>query len=245
MVVLGRRAPAPDPAVTPLRMEAVPSRACAADRGGWACGFGRQAVPTGGFPGRPGQARRGHRPDVRWLSGWWLPRSTALRGLCAAFRCSSWREGACVRDRSAASVGGALRPPRPRRVPCSRRSAGSGRTGRRPALVGPFLLHASERTLFLCLTGGRHRFIAWARSATEGGSPAAARAGRGGGALAGGGTARGRAPRGARQPDVRGTVACVPRRPPSEPWTPRALPFNVTEGSFLLKNVFCCFFSDI
>lgn len=138
-------------------------------------------------------------------------------------------EGRRVRDRSAASVGGALRPPRPRRVPCSRRSAGSGRTGRRPALVGPFLLHPSERTLFLCLTGGRHRFIAWARSATEGGSPAAARVGRGGGALAGGGTARGRAPRGARQPDVRGTVACVPRRPPSEPWTPRALPFNVTQ----------------
>lgn len=112
---------------------------------------------------------------------------------------------------------------------CETQVAGSGRTGRRPALVGPFLLHPSERTLFLCLTGGRHRFIAWARSATEGGSPAAARAGRGGGALAGGGTARGRAPRGARQPDVRGTVACVPRRPPSEPWTPRALPFNVTQ----------------
>lgn len=60
MVVLGRRAPAPDPAATPLRMEAVPSRACAADRGGWACGFGRQEVPTGGVflagPDKPGGA---------------------------------------------------------------------------------------------------------------------------------------------------------------------------------------------
>lgn len=65
MVVLGRRAPAPDPAATPLRMEAIPSRACAADRGGWACGFGRQEVPTGGFlagPDKPGGA-----PD--WTCG--------------------------------------------------------------------------------------------------------------------------------------------------------------------------------
>lgn len=152
----------------------------------------------------------------------------------------------CVRARSECRVGGwgaEASPP----AACALLPAERGeRTDRQtPGPCRAFSFASVGKDAVFVSDGGRHRFIAWARSATEGGSPAAARAGRGGGALAGRGTARGRAPRGARQPDVRGTVACVPRRPPSEPWTPRALPFNVTEGSFLLKNVFCCFFSDI
>lgn len=151
MVVLGRRAPAPDPAATPLRMEAVPSRACAADRGGWACGFGRQEVPTGGFSWQARTSPAGPQTGRAVAVG---VVASEEHGTPGALCCFSLQllEGRRVRDQSAASVGGALRPPRPRRVPCSRRSAGSGRTGRRPALVGPFLLHPSERTLFLCLT---------------------------------------------------------------------------------------------
>lgn len=44
---------------------------------------------------------------------------------------------------------------------------------------------------------------------------------------------------GATQPDVRGAVASVLHCPPSEPWTPHALLFNVRsiEESFFLKNV--------
>lgn len=227
MVVLGRRAPAPDPAATPLRMEAVPSRACAADRGGWACGFGRQEVPTGGFlagPDKPGGApdwtcggcRGGGFRGARHSGGFVLLFAAALGGK--------------ARARSECRVGGwgaEASPP----AACALLPAERGeRTDRQtPGPCRAFSFASVGKDAVFVSDGGRHRFIAWARSATEGGLPAAARAGRGGGALAGGGTARGRAPRGARQPDVRGTVACVPRRPPSEPWTPRALPFNVTQ----------------
>lgn len=153
MVVLGRRAPAPDPAATPLRMEAVPSRACAADRGGWACGFGRQEVPTGGFSWQARTSPAGPQTG----------RAVAV-GVVASEEHGTPGALCCMRARSECLVGGwgaeASPPaacallPAERGLPlsCETQVAGSGRTGRRPALVGPFLLHPSERTLFLCLT---------------------------------------------------------------------------------------------